>query len=100
MADEKKENQKPATERSPAEEIKKDEKPKEDIRLIVRIANVDLDGKTQITKALTKIKGIGIRTAKNIAIIVLITSIHNIRCQKEIFSWVCLALSVNYASLI
>ncbi len=39
----------------------------EDFRLIVRIANTDLDGKKNVAMALTKIRGIGIRTAKNIS---------------------------------
>ncbi|MEK6958092.1 MAG: 30S ribosomal protein S13 [archaeon] len=42
--------------------------PAEDIRLIVRIAGIDLNGQIPIERALTKIKGIGIRAAKNIAI--------------------------------
>src|SRR3989344_546933 len=42
--------------------------PKEDIRLIVRITGIDLDGRKPIERALTRIKGIGIRMAKNIAI--------------------------------
>ncbi|HIH10295.1 MAG TPA: 30S ribosomal protein S13 [Candidatus Diapherotrites archaeon] len=46
----------------------KDEAPMEDLRLIVRITGIDLDGKKPISRSLTKIKGIGVRMAKNIAI--------------------------------
>jgi len=42
---------------------------KENFRHIVRIAGKDLNGNLPINRALTKIKGIGIRMAKNIAII-------------------------------
>src|SRR3989338_11664826 len=42
--------------------------PKEDIRLIVRITGIDLDGRKPIERSLTKIKGIGVRMAKNIAV--------------------------------
>lgn len=41
---------------------------KADGRLIVRITGIDLDGKKSIQRALTKIKGIGVRMGKNIAI--------------------------------
>jgi len=44
-------------------------KPKEDIDLIVRVADVDLDGKTSVKRALTKIKGIGVRMSENVAVI-------------------------------
>jgi len=49
------------TKGSPAEGAKKEE-----INLIIRVAGVDLDGNKTIISALTKIKGIGVRTAKNI----------------------------------
>jgi len=52
----------------PKEENKPEQKPKEDIKLIVRVASVDLNGKVSIVRALTKIKGIGLRTAKNIGV--------------------------------
>ncbi|HLC79012.1 MAG TPA: 30S ribosomal protein S13 [archaeon] len=39
-----------------------------DLRLIVRIAGIDVDGRKPISRALTKIKGIGVRMAKNIAV--------------------------------
>ena len=38
-----------------------------DYKHLVRIANTDLDGKKNVAMALTKIRGIGIRTAKNIS---------------------------------
>jgi len=41
---------------------------RDDIRLIVRISGIDLDGRKPIERSLTRIKGIGIRMAKNIAI--------------------------------
>ncbi len=41
---------------------------KENLRLIVRVAGIDLSGRKPIMRSLTKIKGIGIRMAKNIAI--------------------------------
>ena len=41
---------------------------KEEFRHIVRIASKDLNGNLPIYRSLTKIKGIGIRMAKNIAI--------------------------------
>ncbi len=41
---------------------------KEEFRHIVRIASKDLNGNLPIYRTLTKIKGIGIRMAKNIAI--------------------------------
>lgn len=42
---------------------------KENFRHIIRIAGKDLNGNLPINRALTKIKGVGIRMAKNIAII-------------------------------
>ncbi|PIN85819.1 MAG: 30S ribosomal protein S13 [Candidatus Diapherotrites archaeon CG11_big_fil_rev_8_21_14_0_20_37_9] len=48
--------------------VKQEEEAKPGQRLIVRVANVDLDGRKNIPRALLKIKGVGIRTAKNIAI--------------------------------
>jgi len=45
---------------------KHDAGPKEDINFIVRVANVDLNGTKPIFMAITKIKGIGLRTAKSI----------------------------------
>ena len=42
---------------------------KESFRHIVRIAGKDLNGNLPIYRALTKIKGIGIRMAKNVALI-------------------------------
>ncbi len=45
-----------------------DEPVEEGLRLIVRVSNVDLNGKHSIVRALTKIKGIGIRMAKNIGV--------------------------------
>ncbi len=39
-----------------------------ELNLIVRIAGIDLDGKKPVYRALTKIQGIGHRTAKSIAI--------------------------------
>ncbi|MBN2067806.1 MAG: 30S ribosomal protein S13 [Candidatus Diapherotrites archaeon] len=51
-------------------ETQKEQKPKgKEIRYIVRIATKDLDGNMPIYRALAKIKGIGIRMAKNIAIV-------------------------------
>ncbi|HLC92558.1 MAG TPA: 30S ribosomal protein S13 [archaeon] len=38
------------------------------MRLIVRITGIDLDGRKPIERSLTKIKGIGVRMAKNIAV--------------------------------
>lgn len=49
--------------------LEKQKEPQEDINLIVRVANVDLKGHLSIVRSLTKIKGIGLRTAKNITII-------------------------------
>jgi len=46
---------------------KAEEKPKDEIKYIVRIANADLDGTSTVQYALTGIKGIGIRVAKIIA---------------------------------
>ncbi len=40
---------------------------KDELRLIVRVSGIDLDGNKPIERSLTKIKGIGIRMAKNIA---------------------------------
>ncbi|MAG18013.1 MAG: 30S ribosomal protein S13 [Candidatus Diapherotrites archaeon] len=48
---------------------KKVQKPVENIELIVRVADNDLDGKATVIRALTKIRGIGLRMAKNIAIV-------------------------------
>ena len=48
-------------------EVKNEKQPKEEMDLIVRIAGVDLDGNKSVVRGLTKIKGIGIRAAKNIA---------------------------------
>ncbi len=42
---------------------------KSKLNLIVRVVGVDLDGGKPIYRALTRIKGVGIRMAKNIAII-------------------------------
>jgi len=42
--------------------------PKEDIRLIVRVAGIDLDGRKPIERSMSKIKGIGVRMSKNIAV--------------------------------
>jgi small subunit ribosomal protein S13 len=44
-----------------------EEKPKDEIKYIVRVANVDLDGTARVQYALTGIKGIGIRVSKIIA---------------------------------
>ena len=44
------------------------EETKDDMRLIVRISGIDLDGNKPIDRALTKIKGIGVRMGKNIAV--------------------------------
>jgi small subunit ribosomal protein S13 len=41
-----------------------EEKPKDEIKYIVRIANTDLDGTVTVQYALTGIKGIGVRAAK------------------------------------
>ena len=56
-------------EQKPVQAAPKKDEPKEDIRYIVRIAGKDLDGKLPIERALPKIKGIGIRAAKNIAVV-------------------------------
>ncbi len=45
-----------------------DSKEDKDLRLIVRIAGIDLDGRKPIERSMTRIKGIGIRMAKNIAV--------------------------------
>jgi len=42
---------------------------KTDFRHIVRIASKDLNGNLPVYRALTKIKGVGIRMAKNIAVV-------------------------------
>jgi small subunit ribosomal protein S13 len=66
---------KPAEGQAPAEEGQKkggkgkkpaaaEEKPKDNIKYIVRIANVDLDGTQTVEFALTGIKGIGVRISK------------------------------------
>jgi small subunit ribosomal protein S13 len=47
-------------------ENEKEAKPDE--RLIVRVAGVDLNGRLPIQRSLTKIKGIGIRMAKSMAV--------------------------------
>src|SRR5208337_4675438 len=44
-----------------------EEKPKDEIKYIVRVANVDLDGTSRVQYALTGIKGVGIRVSKIIA---------------------------------
>lgn len=44
-----------------------EEKPKDEIKYIVRVANVDLDGTSRVQYALTGIKGVGIRVSKLIA---------------------------------
>ncbi len=44
-----------------------EEKPKDEIKYLVRIANTDLDGTSTVQYALTGIKGIGIRVAKILA---------------------------------
>jgi len=44
-----------------------EEKPKDEIKYIVRIANVDLDGTAKVQYALTGITGVGIRVSKIIA---------------------------------
>jgi len=49
-------------------EAGKEKAKKEDIRYIVRIATKDLDGNLPIYRALAKIKGIGIRMARSVAI--------------------------------
>src|SRR5512146_1364335 len=41
-----------------------EEKPKDNIKYIVRIANTDLDGTQKVEFALTGIKGIGVRVSK------------------------------------
>ena len=51
------------------EEKKKADKPKEDIRYIVRVAGKDLNGELPVYRALQGIKGIGNRAARNIAIV-------------------------------
>jgi small subunit ribosomal protein S13 len=66
---------KPAEGQAPAEEGHKkggkgkkaaavEEKPKDNIKYIVRIANADLDGTRTVEFALTGIKGIGVRVSK------------------------------------
>ncbi len=66
---------KPAEGQAPAEEGQKkggkgkkpaaaEEKPKDNIKYIVRIANADLDGTRTVEFALTGIKGIGVRVSK------------------------------------
>ena len=71
MAEDKKEQK--HGENKEAEKVQQtNEKPevkKEDLRLIVRVANMDLDGTLNIPRALLKIKGINNRTARNIAVI-------------------------------
>jgi small subunit ribosomal protein S13 len=71
----KKQGAKP-TEGAPADESKKggkgkkpaaEEKPKDEIKYIVRIANADLDGTKTVEFALTGIKGIGPRISKIIS---------------------------------
>jgi len=59
---------------SKGEGIKKEipakfQKPAENVELIVRVADNDLNGGSTIVRALTKIKGIGLRMAKNMAIV-------------------------------
>ncbi len=54
---------------TPVHEKPRKAEPKEDIRYIVRIAGKDLDGKLPIERALQSIKGLGIRAAKNVAIV-------------------------------
>ncbi|MCH7902671.1 30S ribosomal protein S13 [archaeon] len=49
--------------------LEKEAQPNEELNLIVRVASVDLKGHLSIVRALTKIKGIGLRTAKNMTII-------------------------------
>ena len=49
--------------------LEKEAQPNEELNLIVRVASVDLKGHLSIVRALTKIKGIGLRTAQNITII-------------------------------
>lgn len=44
-----------------------EEKPKDEIKYLVRIVNTDLDGTSRVQYALTGIKGIGIRVSKIIA---------------------------------
>ncbi len=44
-----------------------EEKPKDEIKYLVRIANTDLDGTAKVLYALTGIKGIGIRVSKLLA---------------------------------
>ncbi len=46
---------------------KAEEKPKDEIKYLVRIVNTDLDGTSTVQYALTGIKGIGIRVARIIA---------------------------------
>ncbi len=72
MADEKK-HKKEMTEKAENNATNKSEErtekqPKEDVKLIVRVGNNDLDGKKSIPRALLKIKGLGIRSARNLAI--------------------------------
>ena len=50
------------------ENVQNETQPKKEIELIVRIAGVDLDGNKSIVRGLTKIKGIGIRAAKNVSV--------------------------------
>lgn len=66
MSEEKQEKKQETKEQA---EQKPEEKPTEELNLIVRVANVDLKGDISIVRALTKIKGIGLRTAKNMTII-------------------------------
>jgi len=46
---------------------KAEEKPKDEIKYLVRIANTDLDGTSKVLYALTGINGIGIRVSKMLA---------------------------------
>ncbi len=73
-----KKSAKPVEGQAPAEEGHKkggkgkkpaavEEKPKDNIKYIVRVANVDLDGTRTVEFALTGIKGIGVRISKIIS---------------------------------
>ena len=69
MSEEKKEKKQEGKEGSEHKPEGKEQKPEEELNLIVRVANVDLKGTVTVMRALTKIKGIGLRTAKNMTII-------------------------------
>ncbi|MCR4335012.1 MAG: 30S ribosomal protein S13 [archaeon] len=50
-------------------ESKRPVKQEENVELIVRVADNDLNGSKTVVRALTKIKGIGLRMAKNIVLV-------------------------------